>query len=80
MWLAIPRRKPHNFVVPEGGAMPAPRTPDITIRLEEERGMTIKTGQLAPDAIFGRGHGDEVSLADLWKAGPVVVAFLRHFG
>ncbi len=42
--------------------------------------MTIQTGQLAPDVTFGRGHGEEVSIADLWKAGPVVIAFLRHFG
>ena len=42
--------------------------------------MKIETGQLAPDVAFGHGDGDEVSLADLWKAGPVVVAFLRHFG
>ena len=40
----------------------------------------IQAGQLAPDASFGSGNGDEVSLSDLWKAGPVVLAFLRHFG
>lgn len=42
--------------------------------------MTITTGQPAPDATFGSSQGEDVSLADLWKAGPVVVAFLRHFG
>ncbi len=42
--------------------------------------MKIDAGQAAPDATFRRTDGDEVSLADLWRDGPVVVAFLRHFG
>ena len=42
--------------------------------------MTIQIGEPAPDVTFGSGHGNEVLLADLWRAGPVVVAFLRHFG
>jgi peroxiredoxin len=42
--------------------------------------MMIETGQQAPNATFGARHGLDVSLSDLWKEGPVVVAFLRHFG
>ena len=42
--------------------------------------MTIQIGEPAPDVTFGSSHGNEVSLAELWRSGPVVVAFLRHFG
>lgn len=41
---------------------------------------TIDVGQQAPDMTFGRSDGPDVSLAELWREGPVVVAFLRHFG
>ena len=42
--------------------------------------MTIQVGDPAPNATFSRSQGDEVALADLWRDGPVVIAFLRHFG
>ncbi len=42
--------------------------------------MALSVGQAAPEARFGRGQGDEVSLSELWREGPLVVAFLRHFG
>ncbi len=42
--------------------------------------MTIQIGEPAPDVTLANGEGNEVSLAELWRAGPVVVAFLRHFG
>ena len=41
---------------------------------------TIEVGQHAPDATLGRSDGSDVTLAELWRDGPVVVAFLRHFG
>ena len=47
---------------------------------EDTERMTIQVGDRAPDVTFGRSDGDEVSLDELWRDGPVVVAFLRHFG
>ena len=40
----------------------------------------LQVGQQAPEVTFGTSAGGEVSLADLRSEGPVVVAFLRHFG
>jgi len=40
----------------------------------------IQIGQPAPNVTFGRSGGGDVALAELWREGPVVVAFLRHFG
>jgi peroxiredoxin len=40
----------------------------------------IEVGQPAPNPTFARNEGDGVTLAELWRQGPVVVAFLRHFG
>ncbi len=42
--------------------------------------MKLQVGQAAPDVSFGRGEGGQVSLSELWREGPLVVAFLRHFG
>ena len=42
--------------------------------------MTIQIGEPAPNVTLANSEGNEVSLAELWRAGPVVVAFLRHFG
>ena len=42
--------------------------------------MTIQVGDRAPNATFARSQGNEVALSELWRDGPVVVAFLRHFG
>ena len=40
----------------------------------------LKIGDDAPDyALFDKG-GSEVSLSQLWSAGPTVLTFLRHFG
>jgi hypothetical protein len=38
-----------------------------------------RVGEPAPDVTFGSRDGD-VALSALWREGPVVVAFLRHFG
>ena len=40
----------------------------------------IDVGQPAPNVTFGRSDGADIPLAELWRDGPVVVAFLRHFG
>jgi len=40
----------------------------------------IEIGHAAPNITFGRSDGDDIPLAGLWRDGPVVVAFLRHFG
>ena len=42
--------------------------------------MTIEIGQPAPNVTLANSEGNEVSLAELGRSGPVVVAFLRHFG
>ena len=42
--------------------------------------MPIEGGPSAPDIVFGRGDGSEVSLAELRSERPLVLAFLRHFG
>lgn len=41
--------------------------------------MAIEQGQPAPDLVFGSKDGD-LRLSDLWQQGPLVLAFLRHFG
>jgi peroxiredoxin len=40
----------------------------------------LQIGQQAPEVTFGKSDGGEVSLAELRRERPVVVAFLRHFG
>jgi peroxiredoxin len=40
----------------------------------------IEAGQSAPNPTFGRSDGSDVTLAELRRDGPVVLAFLRHFG
>ena len=40
----------------------------------------IKPGDAAPDVTFGRSGGGDVALSAYWREGPLVVAFLRHFG
>jgi len=42
--------------------------------------MTTEVGQPAPETTFGWSDGSQVSLAELRREGPVVLAFLRHFG
>lgn len=41
--------------------------------------MSVRMGEVAPEVIFGGPEGD-IALSDLYREGPVVVAFLRHFG
>ncbi len=42
--------------------------------------MTIQIDQPAPNVTLANSEGNEVSLAELGRSRPVVVAFLRHFG
>jgi len=41
---------------------------------------TASVGTRAPDFTLTDQHGAEVHLADAWKAGSVVLVFLRGFG
>jgi peroxiredoxin len=40
----------------------------------------LHAGDLAPDAVVADAQGAPVHLASLWAEGPVLLAFLRHFG
>jgi hypothetical protein len=40
----------------------------------------LKIGDAAPDADVLDSHGQPISLADVWPAGPTLLTFLRHFG
>jgi peroxiredoxin len=40
----------------------------------------LERGDAAPDVTFARSGGDDVALSSFWREGPLVVAFLRHFG
>jgi hypothetical protein len=42
--------------------------------------MRVAVGEHAPDVTFGRSSGGDVALSQLWSRGPLLVAFLRHFG
>jgi len=41
--------------------------------------VTIRVGDRAPDVTV-QGERGAVRLSDLWREGPLVVAFLRHMG
>jgi hypothetical protein len=41
--------------------------------------MTLKPGDTFPELTVESREGD-VSLSDRWREGPLVVAFMRHFG
>ena len=38
------------------------------------------TTAMAPDATVRLADGSETRLSDLWKTGPLILVFLRHFG
>lgn len=40
----------------------------------------LEPGRPAPDAVLEDADGHDVRLSDLWRAGPSVLVFLRHFG
>lgn len=42
--------------------------------------MTLAIGDAAPDVVFGLSDSEDVRLSRYWAEGPLVVAFLRHFG
>ncbi len=41
--------------------------------------MALAAGERAPDVTV-QGERGAVQLSDLWREGPLVVAFLRHMG
>lgn len=40
----------------------------------------LAVGDAAPEVEVLDTSGRSVSLADLWRRGPIVLTFLRHFG
>ena len=40
----------------------------------------LKAGDKAPDLTLRDSSGAEIALSDLWRAHPLVLVFLRHFG
>lgn len=40
----------------------------------------LEMGDLAPDVTVRATTGARLDLSSLWHEGPVVLAFLRHFG
>lgn len=42
--------------------------------------MRLAPGDRAPDVVLYSPDGGRVSVADLWRDQPVIVAFMRHFG
>jgi hypothetical protein len=40
----------------------------------------LKAGDRAPDAEVFDAQGQPARLRDLWRDGPVLLTFLRHFG
>ncbi|MEK7328633.1 MAG: hypothetical protein AAB217_25580 [Chloroflexota bacterium] len=40
----------------------------------------LKVGGRAPESILLDVNGQPVPLAETWRDGPVLLAFLRHFG
>lgn len=40
----------------------------------------LKLGDAAPELTVLDASGHSVSLAEVWRRGPIVLTFLRHFG
>jgi peroxiredoxin len=40
----------------------------------------LRVGEQAPEVTFGKSDSQQISLAELRRDKPLVVAFLRHFG
>jgi peroxiredoxin len=40
----------------------------------------LKIGDKAPNVAVYDAQGRQVTLAELWKDGPILLTFLRHFG
>lgn len=40
----------------------------------------LSIDSLAPDSAVRAADGSSIKLSSLWQEGPVVLAFLRHFG
>jgi peroxiredoxin len=43
-------------------------------------GSRLGVGDVAPDITVLDASGQSVSLAEVWRRGPLVLTFLRHFG
>jgi peroxiredoxin len=42
--------------------------------------VQLAAGDAAPDSVLARPDGSAVRLSSIWGEGPLVLAFLRHFG
>jgi hypothetical protein len=79
------RRAPtRSKAAPEHCVGAAPRTPKYSYyraqHTFEESPMTlVRTNQPAPDLVLGGGTG-AVNISSLWRDGPLVLYFHRHFG
>jgi peroxiredoxin len=40
----------------------------------------LKAGDAAPDVTVLDRRGEPFSVSELWRTGPVLLSFLRHFG
>jgi hypothetical protein len=40
----------------------------------------LKSGDRAPEAMVLDREGRPFAVSELWRAGPVLLSFLRHFG
>ncbi len=40
----------------------------------------FKVGEAVPEATFLDESGQKVNLSELWASGPVLLAFVRHYG
>lgn len=42
--------------------------------------MALEIGQPAPDVTLLNPQGEPITLSSLWRQGPILLTFLRHFG
>ncbi len=40
----------------------------------------IETGSAAPDFVYTTAAGENRRLSELWRDGPALILWLRHFG
>jgi len=45
-----------------------------------DRAARLKVGDRAPERAVLDASGRSLSLKEIWRGGPVVLTFLRHFG
>jgi len=58
----------------------APGAPLVRYRRRVSAPAPIEVGRPVPDAVLLEDGDREVRLSELWRNGPAVLLFLRHFG